>query len=654
MDREFLELYNRELGLLYENAKEFAEEFPGVAERLGGLLAGSMDPMISGLLEGTAFLASRVQLKLKHEFPEFTNNLLEQLVPNYLAPTPSATLLKVEPPYAEPNLKDGLRIKKGSYAEARYIERERRVACKFRLASDVVIWPFELSHAEFFPSPGALQALGLETGPDILSGLKLSLHCRSLARKQDEPDDKQSLKKPETWFARCRTSELPFHLVGNEADCVRIYEMLFAHTRQIHFRYLNEFGDPVFLAAPRDCLRQIGFDDDEALFPADKRVFRGFDLLREFFALPGKFLGFELAGLDSILPKINSSKLDIIFSFDQSDARLASAVRPAVFSLYTTAAINLFELTTARVPVKTNEHEYQLIPDRTRYLDYEVHRVLKVHAHFVGVGEKVEAYPLYSPPGEAVSEADAIFYSLRRVRRRMTGDERKYGKTTNYKGTDVYLMLANHNAIDDKFRVAELSVRALCSNRHLPEHLPVGQGGADFVFEDNTALAVTCVAGPTKPEESIVGKVLEKDGTVPSGTAAWRLISMLSLNHLGITGRGTENSAAALRELLSLFANTADGATERRIRSIVSVESRAIVRRIKQLNGSGVARGLEITITMDEKGFEGSGIYLFGAMLDRFFIGYAPINNAVQTVIKSSDRGEIMRWPARFGNRVEL
>jgi len=41
--------------------------------------------LIGGLLEGTAFLAARVQLKLKHEFPEFTETCLEQLVPHYLA-----------------------------------------------------------------------------------------------------------------------------------------------------------------------------------------------------------------------------------------------------------------------------------------------------------------------------------------------------------------------------------------------------------------------------------------------------------------------------------------------------------------------------------------------------------------------------------------
>ena len=107
MHREFLDLYNRELQLLHEQARDFAAEYPGIAERLGGLVADRMDPMVGGLLEGAAFLAARVQLKLKHEFPEFTANLLEQLVPNYLAPTPSALLAKINPPYADPALREG-------------------------------------------------------------------------------------------------------------------------------------------------------------------------------------------------------------------------------------------------------------------------------------------------------------------------------------------------------------------------------------------------------------------------------------------------------------------------------------------------------------------------------------------------------------------
>ena len=93
-----------------------------------------MDPMVAGLLEGAAFLAARVQLKLKHEFPEFTSNLLEQLVPNYLAPTPSAMLVKIVPPFADPALRDGRRIARGAYLDATYRELDRNVACRYRLS----------------------------------------------------------------------------------------------------------------------------------------------------------------------------------------------------------------------------------------------------------------------------------------------------------------------------------------------------------------------------------------------------------------------------------------------------------------------------------------------------------------------------------------
>ena len=134
MNREFLDLYNRELLLLYEQAAEFAEEYPDIAQRLGGLTAERTDPMVAGLLEGCAFLAARVQLKMKHEFPELTGNLLEQLLPNALAPVASAALVKVRPRFGDPALRDGRVIPAGEAMDAVHVERERQVACRFRLS----------------------------------------------------------------------------------------------------------------------------------------------------------------------------------------------------------------------------------------------------------------------------------------------------------------------------------------------------------------------------------------------------------------------------------------------------------------------------------------------------------------------------------------
>ena len=654
MNREFLELYNRELRILKESAKDFAEEFPGVAERLGGLLDNNMDPMIGGLLEGTAYLASRVQLKLKHEFSEFTDNLLDQLVPDYLAPTPSAAMLRIEPLYGDQNLKDGVKIVAASYVEARFVERERRIACKYRIASDIVLWPFELTGAEFLASPAALQGLGVETTAVAQSGLKLSLLRRISADRQAEPSGPQVALKPESWISTCRTDELRFHILGSETDAVRVYEKLFGHTSGLFIRYLNEFGDPEVIPLPKSCLQQLGFAADELLFPPEKRVFSGFDMLREFFVLPGKFLGFKLTNLQTFLARIPTNRVEIIIAFNQADSKLQSAVKTETFTMYAAPAINLFEMTTARVQVRSTEHEYHLVTDRSRHLDFEAHRLLKVHALFAGSSEKMEVHPLYAAPPLGVSETDTLFYTVRRLPRRRSQDERRYGQQSRYIGSDMFVTLTNHRDRGDGMRVAELSVRALCSNRHLTEYVPLGLGGADFILEDKTTLKVSCISGPTLPRDSIVSNPVHDAGQASSSTAAWRLISMLSLNHLGLSGRGTQDSAAALREMLSLFANMADAATERRVRGIVTVDSKPINRRVRQRSGAGVVRGLEVTVTLDEKAYEGSGIFLMGAILDRFFVEYAGINNVIETVICSTERGEVMRWPARLGKRIDL
>ena len=126
---------------------------------------------------------------------------------------------------------------------------------------------------------------------------------------------------------------------------------------------------------------------------------------------------------------------------------------------------------------------------------------------------------------------------------------------------------------------------------------------------------------------------------------------MLSLNHLGLVERGAGNNGQSLREILSMFADLSDSAIERRIRGIRSVNSKPVIRRMRERTGSGIARGTEVTVTVDEKAFEGSGAFLLGAVLDRFFSEYAALNHFTQTVIRSVERGEIMRWPTRVGGR---
>lgn len=653
MNQEFLDFYNQELRLFMEHTKEFAEEYPGIAERLGGLVGEQMDPMVGGLLEGAAFLAARVQLKLKHEFPEFTNNLLEQLLPNYLAPTPSALLAGLKPPFSDPALREGVRVERGSYLDATYLERDRRVACRYRLASDVTLWPFDIVAAEYIAAPGPLQALGLQTDARALAGLRLSLTHRTTANAEEEPSAAQAAKLPASWFAGCRVKELGVHLLGSEADAIALYEQLFSDCIGIYFRHLDAFGDPVITPGTDCALEQIGFGENEALLPSDARVFHGFELLREFFWFPRKFLGFRLAGLASVISRLKAKSVDVIFVFDEVNARLSAAVQPGMFALYAAPAVNLFEKTADRVTVRSNQHEFHVVPDRSRYLDYEPHSLLEVYAHYVGGREKQLVRPLYSSP-EGASPSQGLFYTQRRLPRRRSAAERRFGRGSDYTGTDMFISLVEPATIGETASVAELSVRALCSNRHLTEHLPAGKGGADFRLIDNVLLDVACLAGPTPPREPIVSQLKLRSETASTGVVTWRLINLLSLNQLGLVQRGAGRNGEALRELLSLFADLADSATERRIRGIKSVDSRPVIRRFPQRAGTGAARGLEVAVTLDEKAFEGSGVFLLGAVLDRFLAEYAAMNHFTQTVVRTVERGDIMRWPPRAGARRVL
>jgi type VI secretion system protein ImpG len=315
-----------------------------------------------------------------------------------------------------------------------------------------------------------------------------------------------------------------------------------------------------------------------------------------------------------------------------------------MFALYAAPAVNLFPKTADRVPVTSSQHEYQIVPDRSHPLDFEPHTVLDVYAHYAGHSRRERMAPLYTSPSDLESSQSPLHYTLRRLARRRTSTERRFGSTSDYVGTEMFVSLSPPGPAAEQDRIQELSVRALCSNRHLADQLPVGKGGADFTFAEDTSLSVLCAAGPTRPKEPLLDRRNE------SGPTAWRLINALSLNHLGLTRADGE----ALRETLTLFADLGDTVVERRIRSLRGIATRPVVRRVKSRFGVGAARGIEVTVSFEEKSFEGGGVFLLGAVLERFLAEYAALNHFTQTVVTTAERGEIARWPARAGSRRPL
>ena len=128
MDERLLEHYNTELRHLREMAAEFAREFPKIAGRLALDKEAKEicpDPYVERLLEGFAYLAARVHLKLDAEFPRFTQSLLETIYPHYLSPIPSMAIVRFDPQPNDSALVEGVSIPRGTLIRSNLGKGER-------------------------------------------------------------------------------------------------------------------------------------------------------------------------------------------------------------------------------------------------------------------------------------------------------------------------------------------------------------------------------------------------------------------------------------------------------------------------------------------------------------------------------------------------
>jgi type VI secretion system protein ImpG len=87
------------------------------------------------------------------------------------------------------------------------------------------------------------------------------------------------------------------------------------------------------------------------------------------------------------------------------------------------------------------------------------------------------------------------------------------------------------------------------------------------------------------------------------------------------------------------------------IDGIVSVRSGYVTKRI----GRSFCRGVQTTMELDEDKFVGTGLYLFGSVLERFLALYVSINSFSQMVLRTMQKREPLRtWAPRNGSRILL
>ncbi len=185
-----------------------------------------------------------------------------------------------------------------------------------------------------------------------------------------------------------------------------------------------------------------------------------------------------------------------------------------------------------------------------------------------------------------------------------------------------------------------MHAHTICTNRRLAEELPAGA-----ILQIESAAPTARITALSKPTLQITPPL--------GGPALWRLISHLSLNHLSLSNDTT--SLEALREILRLYSFTEPQATHQQVNGIRAMDCRYVMRRMGLDAWRGFVRGIEVTLTFDERMYVGSGAFMLAGVINRFLPLYVSINSFTQLKIKSVQREGIWKeWQPMAGEQSLL
>lgn len=627
MDRRFLRYYDQELRFVRDMAGEFASEHARVANRFGLDRDSCADPYVEWLLDGFAFMAARVQLKIDSEYERFTHHLLEMVLPNFATPVPAAGIAAFQPEANPALLGAGFAIPRETRLQSRAVGDTR---CTFTTCHPVTLWPLRLASARHVTG-GELATLALGSLAGARAALVLRLETMGEMRLADLDLDR-----------------LPLHLASNDRMALQLFEALTARATRMVVRSL---GAPAHSMPAAEAIVRLGFAEDECLLPASPRVFSGYRLLQEYFTLPQRFLFVELRGLQPAVARATGNALEIVILLDAVDPVLDRAVTTEAFRLFATPIVNLFSRATRPIVVEPHEREHHVVADRVRPLDYEIWDILEVTGVSLDEKERRPFTPFYQVDhlGD-VSSAGAYFATERRPRIVSSGERRRGGSRSAYLGSELFLQLADGDAAPWPASIRRLDVRARCTNRDLPMRLPLPAGESHLSTELGAPLAgIQVLGGLSEPRPApSLGDAAELG---PHGMVAWRLVGLLSLNYLSLLESPDDRGADALRAMLGLFAGRAPQALQRQVEGLQRITAKRAVDRLPGGGPITFGRGLEVTMELQEGAFAEGSAFMLGSVMEGFFRRWVGVNSFVRTVVRTSERGELVRWPARIGSR---
>ena len=592
--KDLLKYYEAELALFHALAADFCVRYPAVAGRLGMTGEDCQDPHVERLVQACALLNARTAKRLDDSHVQFIEAVLQNNFPHYLRPFPSCSIIHAA---TQDPLDHTAVIPRGTVMSA---AEHQGVLCKFTTTDDLVL------------QAATITSVRLQAVLDVPRTLLLPANAGpaiSIALTATAADTANTLR---------------LYLNADAGLAAVLRDALYLHT--VCALLESDDGQWSLLAQPP--LRAVGFQPEQALLPASSHP-SAYRLLTEYFCFPEKFnfIDLDLGAIVAALPQgCHRFTVHLVMDDANRDQHMAQLKQLTAKHLLTGCApvVNLFRHPARPIELDHTRAEYALMVEHPRAHTCQVFSVDQVSMlRHDGAGSRVlDFQPLYS---RRHGEAGDRYWSIRR-------DE---ALAISAPGHDITIAFIDSTMQPLHATSASVSIDLTCTNGETACRLEFGKPGGDLHHEGPASeVPILLLRRPSRPRRFVINPATQ-----------WRLVSLLTLNHHGLTRDGLP----VFKEMLALHDLAATAITQRQIDGITDLQHRSASVWREDASGGSLVYGIDIVLTVDDNAFAGAGLSLFAQVIDQVLAMSVQLNSFTRLIVLSKQGKELLRCPPRSG-----
>ena len=595
MDKNFLKYYQNNLEYLRKLGGEFAKDFPKIASRLELTANECQDPYVERLLEGTAFLAARVEAKLDNGVPRLIEAVVNAFNPSLGASTPSSAIIELEG-IDYNSISTSNVIPAGTTFKASIPTIDTQ--CVFSVLSDYNIFPVNVTDAKYLT-------------------LELSSY---------------GIKSP-------AAISLDFHVfktyMGKTGDLRLYINLPFSDTSELQNQLIEDL-EAVYILKDGNAVKA---DDIDFRFPfnsentkySDENFFASLGTemseLGRFFNFQSSFKYIDLHGFSKLLS--SSGNLNLIFALKRRNSNLTHLINQETFKLNCIPVVNAFKKRSDRVEVDIN-HEFQVVSSRTAPFDYEVLQVNGIELYDINNKQITMIKEAYTYKETYGARGFSDTYTIHR-RPWLLIPGKRY--RSSYIGYETFVSFSGKIIRKYQHEGAQFSAELVCSNRDLPLLL-TGNTVLTSSLE-NVVKQAKFIAMPTRPKGPAIF-----DG----GLESWERISYLTLDISSMLWQPGVMPLTFLKEMIKRIYRASTGQDAEITDGITGLENQPETFRFVRNGSVFFENGWALKLTLDESHFAGIGYYIFGALVYKLIKSQCPINMPIRMELETKQQGKIAEW----------